>query len=383
MATHVIRDSAGHVPGTVSTAAADPGAEAGSARRVEQSRNRFWTELEHDACRFDFYYALRRIEAAHPELPLLGSAARPADEPVRVGQEPSLAFAPAALAALEPARNGVPPRLIIHSFGLFGPNGPLPQHLTEYARDRLRNFGDATFVRFVDMLHQRLILLFYRGWAQQQSVVSLDRPGNDSFSRYVASLVGVGSAQQRHRDAVPDHAKFANASHFVRLTRNAEGLKFALEGFFRLPVRVVEFCCHWLRLPPAERTRLGHAGRSSALGAGAIAGNSVWDGQSRFRLELGPMSLAQYEQFLPMGNRFAALVAWVRNYVGIELAWEARLVLRKDKVPTARLGAASRLGWTSWIGERMTNSDAGDLVLDCERWAARVGPPLGIPSINP
>lgn len=350
--------------------------------RALESLQGFWSELGRDACRFDLYYTLRRIEAAHPELPLLGRAARPTDEPLRVGQEPSLAFAPSAVAALEPARDGAPPRLIIHSFGLFGPNGPLPQHLTEYARERLRNFGDATMVRFVDMFHQRLILLFYRAWAQHQSVVSLDRAGDDSFSRYVASIVGVGAPALRRRDAVPDHAKFANTGHFVRLTRNAEGLKFALEGFFRVGVRVVEFCCHWLALAPAERTRLGGAGRSSALGQGAIAGNAVWDGQSRFRLELGPMRLAEFEQFLPIGARFAALVAWVRNYVGVEFAWDGRLVLRKGDVPKAQLGSASRLGWTAWIGTRKSPADAGDLVLDCERWATRVGPLLGAASTN-
>ena len=45
----------------------------------------------------------------------------------------------ATLAGLEPAPAGRPPRLLVHFFGLFGPDGPLPLHLTEYARDRRRN----------------------------------------------------------------------------------------------------------------------------------------------------------------------------------------------------------------------------------------------------
>jgi type VI secretion system protein ImpH len=337
----------------------------------------FLSELARAPFRFDLFYTLRRIEGAHPQLPLLGRAARPADEPLRVGQEPSLAFAASSIAALEPAKDGLPPRLMIHAFGLFGPNGPMPQHVTEFARERLRNFDDATFVRFVDILHQRLILLFYRAWAQPQSVVSLDRPDDDDFSRYVGSLIGIGARTQRGRDAVPDHAKFANTSHFVRLTRNVEGLKFALQEFFAVDVRIVEFCCRWLRLNADERTRLGRKGPGSALGQGAIAGNAVWDGQSRFRVRLGPLRLAQYEQFLPIGARFAALVAWVRNYVGVEIGWDTQLVLRNDEVPTARLGGASRLGWTTWIGTRRTRIDADDLIFDCERWAARTGLCLG------
>jgi type VI secretion system protein ImpH len=346
--------------------------------RLRAELDAFWSDLAHDAPRFDLFYTLRRIEALSPELPLLGRAMRPADEPLRVGQEPSLAFAPSALAAVETAAAGRPPRLLIHAFGMFGPNGPLPEHLTEYARERLRNFGDATFVRFVDILHQRLILLFYRAWAQQQSVVSLDRPDDDAFSRHVGSLVGLGLRAHPRRDAVPHHAKLAHAGHLVRLTRNVEGLAHAIEGFFCIGVRIAEFCCQWLALAPEERTRLGRRGPSSTLGVGAIAGKAVWDGQSKFRLELGPMRLREYEQFLPIGSRFAALVAWVRNYVGVELAWDARLVLRRSDVPRARLGATSRLGWTAWLGSRPAGTDAGDLVLDAERWASRMGAAPGI-----
>lgn len=337
----------------------------------------FFHELEGAAYRFDLYYALRRIEATRPDLPQLGRASRPIDEPVRVGQEPSLAFAPSAIAALEPGHGPIPPRILIHGFGLFGPNGPLPNHLTEYVRDRLRNAGDATLARFADMLHQRLVLLFYRAWAQAQSVVSLDRPGDDSFSRYVASLIGIGLRSERHRDGVPDHAKFANASHLVRLTRNAEGLASILRGFFRTPVRIVEFCCHWLRLEVSQRTRIGVPGPGATLGVAAVAGNAIWDGQSRFRVEMGPMSLAHYEAFLPGGTRFRQLVAWVRNYIGIELAWDVRLVLAREEVPRSMLGQYGRLGWTTWIGPRLAGTDAGDLVLNAERWASRIGPRLG------
>jgi len=102
--------------------------EADDSRPVERLHS-FWRVLGDAPFRFDLFHALRRIDAAHPELPSLGRAARPNDEPVRVGQEPSLAFAPATIAGLGRARSGVPPKIVIHSFGLFGPNGPLPPEL--------------------------------------------------------------------------------------------------------------------------------------------------------------------------------------------------------------------------------------------------------------
>jgi type VI secretion system protein ImpH len=35
----------------------------------------------------------------------------------------------------------------ILSFGLFGPNGPLPVHMTEYARERIHHHQDTSLTR--------------------------------------------------------------------------------------------------------------------------------------------------------------------------------------------------------------------------------------------
>src|SRR5690242_810072 len=77
---------------------------------------------------FDFFQALRRIEALFPERPRVGDAMRPADDRVRLGQLPSLIFAPSTLAAFEPPAGGRPARLSTYFFGMFGPSGALPLH---------------------------------------------------------------------------------------------------------------------------------------------------------------------------------------------------------------------------------------------------------------
>jgi type VI secretion system protein ImpH len=142
---------------------------------------------------FDFYQALRRIECVFADHPRIGETRRPQDDPVRFGQDPSLAFATSTLAAFVPGEDGLPPRLSENFFGLFGPNGPLPLHLTDFARDRLRNVGDRTLVRFLDVFHHRLIGLFYRAWARAQPTVSRDRPDRDRFSIYLGALIGLAA----------------------------------------------------------------------------------------------------------------------------------------------------------------------------------------------
>lgn len=88
---------------------------------------------------YDFFQALRRIECESPQLPRLGHSVRLADDPLRLGQKPDCTFAPSTLASVSQAGTAAVPRLDQFFFGLTGPNGPLPLHLTEYARERQRN----------------------------------------------------------------------------------------------------------------------------------------------------------------------------------------------------------------------------------------------------
>ncbi|GMV31534.1 MAG: hypothetical protein AMXMBFR59_36590 [Rhodanobacteraceae bacterium] len=325
-----------------------------------------WQTLEQAPHAYDLFALLRRVEALHPHFPRLGRAKRPSQEPLRIGQEPSSFFAPATIARLDtrPGRKGGP-KLVIHSFGLFGPNGPLPLVMTEYAHERAIHHGDRTLIEFADIFHHRLTLLFYRAWADAQSTVSLDRPQDEKFTRHAASTIAYGLGATRDRDSVPDHARLNHAGHLVRQTRNAEGLARILANFFRVPAAIEEFVGRWLSLPRDQRSRLG-ANRGSRLGVDVVAGNAVWDRQHRFRVRLGPMPRAAYDDLLPPGTGHRQLLDWVRTYIGIELDWDVRLVLRRADVPQARLGGDTRLGWTTWLG-RGRPRDREDLVLDPER----------------
>jgi type VI secretion system protein ImpH len=321
---------------------------------------------------FDFFQALRRIEGVSPDRPRLGKAVRPAEEPVRLSQEASLAFAPSTLSAFEEQAGGLPPRLEQRVFGLLGPNGPLPLHLTEYARERVIHHGDRTFVRFLDLLQHRLALLFYRAWAEAQPVVQHDRPDDDRFALYIGALGGYGSPGTRDRDTVSDHAKRFFVGHLARSAKNAEGLASILEGYFGLPTRVEQLVVGWLDLPEDQRTALGaEPALRATLGRGTVLGDRVRDAQSRFRIVMGPMELDRFVDFLPGARSLKSLVDWVRNYVGFEFDWEVQLVLARDEVPGIRLGREGRLGWTTWLGARPVPSDADDLVLAPERIRTR------------
>lgn len=303
----------------------------------------------------DFFQALRRIDAHQPGRPRLGTALRPADEPVRLGQAPELSFAPAALHAVLPPVDGRPPRMEVRFFGLFGPNGPLPLHLTEYARDRAMHHADPAFARFADLFHHRLLLLFYRAWAQAQPVVGYDRRGDDGFADIVGSLVGIGAPSLRRRDPMPDEVKLHFAGLLTRQVRNADGLANLLSGYLGRTVRVEQFAGHWMPLRGDECTRLGRLlgarpNVSARLGAGAVLGGMVWDRQHGVRLHIGPLGRAAFESLLPDGRALPAVIALVQQYLGHEFEWDLVLGHLATEVEPGQLGRRTRLGWTSWVG---------------------------------
>jgi len=319
--------------------------------------------------RFDFFQALRRLEALFADKPRIGKATRPQDEPIRFGQEPTLAFAPSTLASLKPRGEGLPPRLEVFFFGLFGPNGALPLHLTDYARSRIRNHDDETFARFVDVFHHRLLSLFYRAWATAQPTVSFDRPKEDRFGEYIGATVGIGMPAMRQRDAAPDLVKLYYAGLFANQTHHADGLQALIADYFQMPVEVQQFVPHWLELAPDSMTKLGDSPTTGALGLTAIIGSRVWDCQHKFRIVIGPVTYADYRRLLPGGDSLKRLVALVRNYQDDSLGWDLKLILKKEEVPPLQLGQAGELGWTTWSVSGALEHDADDLELDAMRYA--------------
>ena len=340
--------------------------------RAPRPGHQEWLErLAAKPYRHDFYQVMRRFEAEHPHLPRLGEAMRPADEPLRVSQSPELTFAPAPLHALKLRAGGVP-ILSQRIFGLLGPNGPLPIHLTELTRDRARQHGDAVLQRFMDLLSHRFTLLFYRAWAQAQPTLSLDRPGDTHFVRRLGALSGLGTSTLMARDAAGDASKLHFTGRLARHVRDAEGLLAWCRSQFDATVRIEQWCGHWMPLARDERSRLMAAARDRAgqgLGQGAVLGSNVWDVQHKFRIVIGPLRLSSYLAFLPGGADIERLQAIVRQWVGIELDWDLRLILARADVPRLRLGGdkPGMLGRTAWLGAYRRSADADDLTIDVER----------------
>jgi type VI secretion system protein ImpH len=176
-------------------------------------------------------------------------------------------------------------------------------------------------------------------------------------------MFGQGARAFLNRDEIPDLAKRHYAGRLALQTRNAEGLEAIVEDLFGVTARVVPFRGVWLDIPEDARWRLGSSRDGGELGVSTTTGARLWDRAQSFRLALGPLTLADYERFLPGGPSLRRLAALVTNYLGDELDWDVNLILDRDAVPPFPLGGNARLGTTTWLSCRKPERDPADVIL--------------------
>jgi type VI secretion system protein ImpH len=313
---------------------------------------------------FNFFQAVRRLEAEHPGLPRVGASDRLEEDFLRFCQIPSLAFAPSSIETIE--RVGPVLRMYVNFLGMFGPNGPLPQQLTDFARDRLRNAHDPTLVRFMDIFHHRMLSFFYRAWASNEKSVDFDRVGNARYADYFGSLFGIGTDALQQRDSLHDWAKIHFAGRLSAQTRNAEGLEAILQDFFLIPTEIREFEGYWMKIPTENRCRLGESPETGSLGINAVAGERKYEVQLKFRIRMGPMELVDLQRLVPIGDSFRRLKDWVFNYVNQEFYWDLQCIVKAAAVPAIALGQGALLGWTTWLKSKPFTRDPDDAIFDPE-----------------
>ena len=138
-----------------------------------------------------------------------------------------------------------------------------------------------------------------------------------------------------------------------------------LSDFFGVRVQVHQFFGQWLCLDREYQTQLVLGGNTE-LGMTAIVGERVWDIQSKFRIEVGPLTYSQFRQFLPAGSAHRPMAHLSRLYAGLEFDMDMQLTLKSNEVPPCQLGAGNmggtQLGWDTWIRSTEFTSDQTDSV---------------------
>lgn len=332
---------------------------------------------------FEFVQAalgLRRLRAELPETrDVLGpgptryavdrSAAFPASEVEWVGEE-------VEVDGVKQLRR----RLKVSFFALAGLTGPLPAAYAELVKDR-EGLGDHALSDFLEIFESRLVDLFLlahlrsRFWQQDawlragpsavgEARVSWGDGRGLPFEQVLFSLIGTYVPELRERVGIPEAALLHYSGLLAQRPCSMSGLQSVLEGYFGVRVTIEPFHGRWVDLPDGSGSTLGKE-QGGCLGRDFMLGDRFFDASTGFRLVLGPMKLATFQEYLPGSPGAEALLRLVRFAVGPDLAFDYVLILRAEDVPPAHLTYADegpqRLGWTLWLqsGDEVDDGRSG------------------------
>lgn len=317
---------------------------------------------------FSFFQATRLLERLLAHREPVGGWGDPGAEAIRFGVPPSLAFPRGDVAGVKlPEDEGAPAHVTVNMMGLVGPSGVLPHEYTRMVADRDRA-RDPAMREFLDILHHRLLSLFYLAWRKRRVELHEEAPPEGGgIPRYLLDTLGLGLDAWQDRQDVSDRTLLHYAGLLGPEPASAVALQQLLEDRLGIPVRVEEFVGGWFPLRSGDQCRLGEESPAASLGRGAVVGDEVWDPQSRVRLHLGPMDRDTFDRLLPGGDLRRELAALVRFHGQGQFEFEVRLVLRAPEIRGIRLGdpdePAPRLGWGSWLATRPRAHDGDETVL--------------------
>ncbi len=322
--------------------------------------------------RFELHQAVRLLERMARETVPVGEGTEPGREAVRFSSRVGLDFPASEVHEVAlPGASGEPARMTVNVLGLAGVLGPLPTPFSEMLLERLAA-RDPAFRDFLDIFNHRLVSLLHRARKRVRPGLSWDRPDGEGFARAAFALLGLGTEGTRGRMEIEDRALLQYTGLLARRGRSAVALEVMLADYFGVGVRCRQFVGRWLVLDAEQRTAIGSewTGRHnalSALGSGAVLGARVWDQGGGIEISLGPLSLGQFLDFLPVGRGFRALGQLVRFALGDTLDVAVRPVLKAAEVPPCRLGCGPRLGWSSWLATRPRAADDSQVRLAVRR----------------
>ncbi len=313
-----------------------------------QSNTSLKERLLKEFYRFSFFKAVNLLESLFPDKKPLGQTLVPFEEVVRFSSKPGFVFPPSDISGIEQVDEFKPIDMEVAFMGLVGPSGVLPRWYNEQVLERLHD-GDSGLKSFYDIFNHRLISLFYLGWKKPRLSVNFQPEAKDRISSRFLDLVGLGTPGLIENIGLQDNSLIYYYSGLLsRQVPSAISIESTVEYFTGTATNITQFVERMISISLEDQTQIG--AENCELGSNTVCGSYIWESQTKFRVNLGPMGFDDFSRFIPTDKMLRSTFSLVRYMVGIEFEFEISLALKREEVPSCVLGGESALlGWSTWI----------------------------------
>ncbi len=290
--------------------------------------------------RYQLFQVLRILEANAPTAPRLGERGPARQERIRLRPSTSLGFPCAETVEIaEHNTSEGKPRTVVTAniTGLYGVGSPLPR---SYAHQILLQDEEQPQQRdFLDLLHHRLISIWYRAWRQHRYEHSFAADGSDPLSRALLDALGVPPSATAEELGIEPVRLLRYLGLLFGHTRPASGLATLIQEELELPLWIEEAPLRWVALPRDKWPRLA-ADSAGTLGRDIVIGTRHLDRMTSLRLHIGPVSYKTLLELWPGESLFRRLHALSRFYLRQPLDLELHVQVPAAEIARTQLGGS-------------------------------------------
>ena len=274
-------------------------------------------QLYHQSYLFEFHQALKILTQMYPHALSIGEGIQPTKEVVHSKSRLSFSYPPSdvyritkethtVLLPLHIEASQIKITCQVNFFGIAGANGALPIAYSEQIYDASKN-GATPANDFLDIFNHRFLLLLYHIRCKYWIGLENQQPESTPVAKITSAFLGLGTPHLQKRLSFSDQKLLYYAGLFWQQPRSAQGLQTLLSHCFNHPVTIVPFVGGWENIESDQQTRLMISGHFNQLGQGAMLGTQVWNAMQKVVIQLGPLTRAQFHDFLPHHDLYKAL----------------------------------------------------------------------------
>ncbi len=293
---------------------------------------------------YDFIEIVRDFEQSYG-LTLGVGYSRELKRNITFSQKPSLTGTLPDVTAISEDQNGNAV-IEVSRPGLLGTDGPMPLEFTSRVLQLSRNNYDYALQRFIDIINDQYVSLYYRAFAQKDFAIGFDKKDNNLPRTIFKALSGGGSPSLEK--ALPKFGSEAMMPYMISKSYPKEGLRFVLKSFFGVEIKIRDNVFERYLIPSHLRCRLGDR-NTCTLGTSAQIGKHFYSHSKKFHLILGPMSFDECQKILPGTDNYRYLTQIVNFYLQRPLEYDLIFILKKSSLRGVFLDGRFRLGISSFF----------------------------------